>query len=103
MEAIPPGQLATSTWGATPKKFDAALVDTIYATHIRGSGFDAKSLAFLEASRYLEAYLWPGFTAQASLAHVMSIVLMFNEKVRQETVTWKVGRRRTKTKKKNKP
>jgi intron-binding protein aquarius len=37
----------------------------------------------LEVSQYLENYLWPHFDpAEASFEHVISIILMVNEKVR---------------------
>lgn len=37
----------------------------------------------LEVSQYLENYLWPNFSPEtASFEHVMSMILMVNEKVR---------------------
>ncbi|XP_062502366.1 RNA helicase aquarius-like [Corticium candelabrum] len=40
-------------------------------------------------SQYLENYLWPNFDAeQASDAHVMSIVVMVNEKFRENVPAW---------------
>ena len=46
-------------------------------------------MAALEFSHYLERFLWPGFVAaEASTAHVLSIVLMVNEKLREQTPGW---------------
>ena len=44
----------------------------------------------LEISQYLENYLWPNFTDNASHAHVMSIVYVLNEKFREKIEVWKV-------------
>jgi hypothetical protein len=43
----------------------------------------------LEFSQYLEQYLWPAFDATtASIEHVLSIVLMVNEKLREQAPGW---------------
>ena len=43
----------------------------------------------LEISQYLENYLWPNFdAATASLEHIMSIILMVNEKFRENVPAW---------------
>ncbi|KAJ4711514.1 hypothetical protein OWV82_017526 [Melia azedarach] len=43
----------------------------------------------LEVSQYLENYLWPNFDAEsASFEHVMSIILMVNEKFRENVAAW---------------
>lgn len=45
----------------------------------------------LEFSQYLESYLWPNFNSDtASHAHVMSIVIMLNEKFREKVHVWPV-------------
>lgn len=47
----------------------------------------------LEFSQYLENYLWPNYRhASASHAHMMSIVIMLNEKVRERVDAWAVFR-----------
>lgn len=39
--------------------------------------------------QYLELYLWPHFDAQAaSVTHVLSILLMVNEKFRENVAGW---------------
>jgi hypothetical protein len=43
----------------------------------------------LQVSQYLEGYLWPFFDpATASDAHVMSILVMVNEKFREGVPAW---------------
>ena len=44
----------------------------------------------LEFSQYLENYLWPNYSAEATDAHVMSIVVMVNEKFRERVPAWEV-------------
>jgi intron-binding protein aquarius len=50
----------------------------------------------LEFSQYLENYLWPNYKAEtASRAHMMSIVVMLNEKFREKVEVWKVFEKNT--------
>lgn len=45
----------------------------------------------LEFSQYLENYLWPNYKeGAASHAHMMSIVVMLNEKFRERVEVWQV-------------
>lgn len=45
----------------------------------------------LEFSQYLENYLWPNYQrADASHAHMMSIVVMLNEKFRERVDAWAI-------------
>lgn len=44
----------------------------------------------LEFSQYLENYLWPNYKPDATHAHVMSIVIMLNEKFRERVQVWQV-------------
>lgn len=45
----------------------------------------------LEFSQYLENYLWPNYkNGSASHAHMMSIVVMLNEKFRERVEVWQV-------------
>jgi len=82
-------RVATEHWGtpAAASAFDADLVRKIYATELRVEGRGRKTVPLqrvmiLEVSQYLENYLWPHFDpADASFEHVMSIILMVNEKV----------------------
>lgn len=46
----------------------------------------------LEFSQYLENYLWPNYVSEnASFAHMMSIVIMLNEKFRERVAPWQVN------------
>lgn len=49
----------------------------------------------LEFSQYLENYLWPNYSKESekrsSHAHMMSIVVMINEKFRERVPAWQVG------------
>jgi len=44
----------------------------------------------LEFSQYLENYLWPNYSADATDAHLLSIVVMVNEKFRERVPAWEV-------------
>lgn len=45
----------------------------------------------LEFSQYLENYLWPNYmSTKATFAHMMSIVIMLNEKFRERVAPWQV-------------
>lgn len=46
----------------------------------------------LEFSQFLENYLWPNYNAaNATFAHMMSIVIMLNEKFRERVAPWQVN------------
>lgn len=47
-----------------------------------------KRVMLLEVSQYLERYLWPHFTPDASPEHVLSIVTLCNEKFREGVSPW---------------
>lgn len=68
------------------KEFDAELVRKIYETELlvkEGSKpVPLQRVMILEVSQYLENYLWPHFDLlTATFEHVMSIIIMVNEKV----------------------
>lgn len=44
----------------------------------------------LEFSQYLENYLWPNYNETVSYAHMLSIVIMVNEKFRERVQVWQV-------------
>jgi intron-binding protein aquarius len=57
-----------------------------------GSAFAIRRIVLLEFSQYLENFLWPNYdAATSSLEHVMSIVIMLNEKFRERVPTWLVS------------
>lgn len=47
----------------------------------------------LEFSQYLENYLWPNYKSEASYAHMLSIVIMVNEKFRERVQVWQAFRK----------
>lgn len=79
--------LKTAGADAAARKFDPELVKEIYETELLVSG-DRKTVPLqrvmiLEVSQYLENYLWPNFDPEAAkFEHIMSMILMVNEKVR---------------------
>ena len=84
-------KIAEESWiktgGKTPEKpFDPEVVKEIYATELKVvSGrkpVPLQRVMVLEVSQYLENYLWPNFDPEtATFEHVMSMILMINEKV----------------------
>ncbi|KAI4384634.1 hypothetical protein MLD38_002757 [Melastoma candidum] len=90
-------KIASASWLASseePKKpFDADLVREIYETEVKVSGgrktVSLQRVMILEVSQYLENYLWPNFAAEsATFEHVMSMILMVNEKFRENVAAW---------------
>lgn len=74
--------------------FDPDLVKDIYETELQlvSSGpktVPLRRVMMLEVSQYLENYLWPNFDPQtATFQHVMSMILMINEKFRENVAAW---------------
>ncbi|KAG8063199.1 hypothetical protein GUJ93_ZPchr0003g18236 [Zizania palustris] len=89
-------RVAAENWGvpAAAAAFDSGLVREIYATELRVEGRGRKTVPLhrvmiLEVSQYLENYLWPNFEPDcASFEHVMSMILMVNEKFRENVAAW---------------
>eukprot|EP00803_Ostreobium_quekettii_P001943 evm.model.scf_2381.2 EVM.evm.TU.scf_2381.2 scf_2381:10191-21993(-) len=73
-------------------EFKASVVEDIYSRELGGASGEPpglKRIMLLEVSQYLELYLWPNFDPQsATYAHVMSIILMVNEKFREGVSAW---------------
>ncbi|KAI9017296.1 hypothetical protein BC832DRAFT_544132 [Gaertneriomyces semiglobifer] len=94
--ADPISALAASHWSRTVTSFDPAVVESIWRDQIIAHGLSLRKVMLLEYSQYLEKYLWPHFVAKAkkgqqasSVQHILSIVLMVNEKFRQRvTGVW---------------
>ncbi|KAJ0258773.1 P-loop containing nucleoside triphosphate hydrolases superfamily protein [Hirschfeldia incana] len=91
-------KIAEESWiktgGKSPEKpFDPEVVKEIYATELKVvSGrkpVPLQRVMVLEVSQYLENYLWPNFDPEtASFEHVMSMILMINEKFRENVAAW---------------
>ncbi|KAK8946189.1 hypothetical protein KSP40_PGU019610 [Platanthera guangdongensis] len=85
--------LKTSREEASDRKFDPELVKEIYETELLVLGgrktVPLQRAMILEVSQYLENYLWPNFNAgTATFEHVMSMILMVNEKFRENVSAW---------------
>ena len=87
-------ELAAAHWrvpdGQPRKAFDDKLVQQLYASELGGGSRlpNAQRLSLLEISQYLEAYLWPHFSEAASATHVLSIMMLVNEKIREGLPAW---------------
>jgi len=84
--------LARSYWAPNTDQphagFSPKVVDQIYQSDILGAGFSIKRIMMLEFSQYLENFLWPNFTETSNLAHLLSIVVVVNEKFRERVPAW---------------
>lgn len=88
-------ELASKYWlpGGNAKKlpFDPKVITEIYGSEIVGTRFNLRRIMMLEFSQYLERYLWPNYGTggiQSSIAHVLSIIIMVNEKFRERVPAW---------------
>ncbi|CAN7020136.1 unnamed protein product [Brassica oleracea var. botrytis] len=89
-------KIAEESWTGTGggKPFDPEVVKEIYAAELKVAGGGRKPVPLqrvmvLEVSQYLENYLWPNFDPEAaSFEHVMSMILMINEKFRENVAAW---------------
>ncbi|KAJ0037528.1 hypothetical protein Pint_23830 [Pistacia integerrima] len=86
-------KIASENWLKAEKAFDAELVKDIYTTELTvkegRKTVPLHRVMILEVSQYLENYLWPNFEAEtASFEHVMSMMLMINEKFRENVAAW---------------
>ncbi|XP_067030979.1 RNA helicase aquarius-like [Acropora muricata] len=84
-------QLANQYWvpGEGKKPYQPQIIDDIYRKEIKGSKFAVKRIMLLEFSQYLENYLWANFeSSKATTEHLMSIMVMVNEKFREGVPPW---------------
>lgn len=91
--------VAIENWSVTLKDdtrppFNAALVDDIYRNELLVTSGNKtvplQRVMVLEISQYLENYLWPHFDPSSStFEHLMSIILMVNEKFRENVPAWR--------------
>ena len=83
--------IANQYWGPGQtelKAYDAKVIEDIYETELKDSAIVSARLVLLELSSYLENYLWKHFhPTEATFAHIMSIVLMVNEKFRNSLIS----------------
>ncbi|XAR61582.1 hypothetical protein NMG60_11016040 [Bertholletia excelsa] len=92
-------KIAAANWSNTSggdplkKPFSPELVKEIYETELLVKGgrkpVPLHRVMILEVSQYLENYLWPNFDPDTStFEHVMSMILMINEKFRENVAAW---------------
>ncbi|XP_066245723.1 RNA helicase aquarius [Euwallacea similis] len=90
-------QLAEKYWAphaaAQHTSFDPEVIEDVYMQDIRGSNYSIRRIMVLEFSQYLENFLWPNYKPGASLAHILSIVIMVNEKFRERVQVWQAFRK----------
>jgi len=79
--------LANQYWaGPAVKPFDAKIIVDIYQELANEQDAQAK-ITVLEASSYLENYLWKHFNARtSSFEHIMSMIILVNEKFRHDVI-----------------
>ncbi|KAI1313886.1 hypothetical protein EDD11_002421 [Mortierella claussenii] len=69
--------------------YDAAIVERVYRDELVENDFSITKLTLLEVNQYLEKYLWRHYDpSQSPTIHVLSIVLMVNEKFRSRVEAW---------------
>lgn len=71
------------------KPYDPSIIKEIYRCEVCGSNFSSRRIVVLELSQYLEKYLWPNYSWQASQEHMLSVVMLINEKFRERIPAWK--------------
>ncbi|XP_060606233.1 RNA helicase aquarius-like [Ruditapes philippinarum] len=86
-------QLASELWSPTALKknvkFKSEVVEEIYTKELVKTNFATKRVMMLEFSQYLENYLWPNYDpGKSSQSHLMSIILIVNEKFRERVPPW---------------
>ncbi|GIY28638.1 RNA helicase aquarius [Caerostris extrusa] len=89
-------QLANKYWApnrpdkltSDPATISTDVINDIYANEIVVSWFSIRRVMVLELSQYLENCLWPKYNENASHSHMMSIVIMVNEKFLERVPAW---------------
>ncbi|XP_077214352.1 P-loop containing nucleoside triphosphate hydrolases superfamily protein [Tasmannia lanceolata] len=90
-------QIAAENWAKTGDSehadFDPDLVKKIYEKELLVTRslkpVPLQRVMILEVSQYLENYLWPNFDPETStFEHIMSMILMINEKFRENVAAW---------------
>ncbi|KAF9902731.1 hypothetical protein EC991_004582 [Linnemannia zychae] len=80
---------AWSSSESATSEYDAQLIERVYNDELVKNDYSVAKLALLEVSQYLEKYLWPHYDpSQSPTIHVLSIVLMVNEKFRSRVGAW---------------
>ncbi|XP_055525614.1 RNA helicase aquarius [Wyeomyia smithii] len=87
--------LANRFWapdtGNCHEGYNPSVIEEIYRREICETRHSMRRIMMLEFSQYLENYLWPNYAGEDSTrSHLMSIVVMLNEKFREKVEVWKV-------------
>eukprot|EP00954_Amorphochlora_amoebiformis_P029332 1393007-Amorphochlora_amoeboformis.AAC.2 len=88
--------LANAYWALGKKSlrpYDSKVIEEIYKNELSGEKIKAITAraVLLEFSSYLENYLWKNFDPKkATFSHVMSIMMMVNEKFREGVPVWDI-------------
>ena len=73
---------------------DSELIQKLYYEELGGNGKNGpppSRLVLLDVSQYLEKYLWPHLDPKiANSSHILSIVIILNEKFRQGVPAWDI-------------
>ncbi|KAI9715179.1 MAG: hypothetical protein M1812_006158 [Candelaria pacifica] len=83
-------QFARKHW-LKPSKVTRILPDVLKTELwdvLAGEGFHFRSLLILENLQFLEKYLWPAYTEDSSIHHVLLIALIVNVKARENLPIW---------------
>uniref|UniRef100_A0A5S6R4R1 Intron-binding protein aquarius n=1 Tax=Trichuris muris TaxID=70415 RepID=A0A5S6R4R1_TRIMR len=71
--------------------FKPQVVADIYCKELLRKGFTLRQVMLLEFSQYLERFLWPNYEADSSsVEHLLSILVMVNEKFRGRSPVWDI-------------
>ncbi|XP_071117060.1 RNA helicase aquarius-like [Haliotis cracherodii] len=92
-------QVASQYWIEQALKegstFKPQIVEDLYKNEVVASKFSTRRIMMLEFSRYLENYLWPNYDPKkTSTAHMMSIAIIVNEKIRERVPAWEVFKKK---------
>ncbi|CAL4185042.1 unnamed protein product [Meganyctiphanes norvegica] len=72
----------------THQPYDPQVIEDVYQTEVHATDFNTRRIVVLELSQYLENYAWPNYSQQASPAHLMTVVVLVNEKFRERVPAW---------------
>ncbi|VDP22894.1 unnamed protein product [Soboliphyme baturini] len=65
------------------------VVAEVYQKQLLKTNFALRQIMMLEFTQYLEFYLWPNYSGkESSLEHLISILVMVNEKFRERVPAW---------------
>lgn len=72
----------------THLSYDPQIIEDVYESEVRATDFSNRRIVVLELSQFLENYVWPNYSEDASPAHLMLVVILVNEKFRERVPAW---------------